>query len=488
LNYRFSKKRILAINKYNKYNKYRKRLRKQLGEMMNKDDISIILIDDDKDIRISTADLLSTHFKKIESYSSPKSVLPRISTELPAVIVTDLRMPNDDGLEFACAANRIDPQLPIILMTGYGDISTAVDAMKHGIYDFIEKPVDSERLINTLERAIEKRRATLSLSSTKEKSTDQYALGQSILGHSPAIKTIKKSILNFASMNIPLMIYGNTGTGKELVAHCLHDYSERRGAPFILLNCAAIPEELIETELFGYTRGASSNATALHRGKLEQAKEGTIFLDEVDSLPIKIQAKLLLALADRVVTPVGSNVQNPIHCRIISATKEELRGSNHFRQDLFFSLQVAEIRLPNLKSREEDIVTLFNHFSIHQCEHLKTQYQPLTDEAQKKLITYEWPGNVRELINVAIRYALTNCTDIDHALHNDELDDFYRHTNQSLKQQVEAYEELLIKLKLREHKGKVAKVLDDLHIERRTFNQKLNRYGINTGDYKERDT
>ncbi|MFT7387985.1 MAG: two-component system C4-dicarboxylate transport response regulator DctD [Candidatus Endobugula sp.] len=455
---------------------------------MNKDDISIILIDDDKDIRISTADLLSTHFKKIESYSSPKSVLPRVSTEFPAVIVTDLRMPNDDGLEFASAANRIDPHLPIILMTGYGDISTAVDAMKHGIYDFIEKPVDSERLISALERAIEKRRATLSLSTTKEKSTAQSALDQSIIGYSATMKAIKKNILDFSSMSIPLVIYGNTGTGKELVAHCLHDYSERREAPFILLNCAAIPEELIETELFGYTRGASSNATSLHRGKLEQAKEGTIFLDEIDSLPVKVQAKLLLALENKVITPVGSNVQIPIYCRIISATKEELRGSNHFRQDLFFSLQVAEIRLPDLKSREEDVIALFNHFSMLQCDHLKTQYQPLTDEAQKKLITYEWPGNVRELINVAIRYALTNCTDIDHALHNDELDDFYRHENQSLKEQVEAYEELLIKLKLREHKGKVAKVLDDLHIERRTFNQKLNRYGINTGDYKERDT
>lgn len=459
---------------------------------MKKEDITIILIDDDKDIRISTTDLLSTHFKKIESYSSPKAVLPKITTELAAVIVTDLRMPNDDGLEFACEANRIDPHLPIILMTGYGDVSTAVDAMKHGIYDFIEKPVDSDRLINTIERAIEKRHMTLSLSSTKEKNTHQNDIDKRIIGHSPVIKTLKRTILDFAPMDIPIVIYGNTGTGKELAAHCLHDYSPRREQPFILLNCAAIPEELAETELFGYTRGASSNASALHKGKLEQAKKGTVFLDEIDSLPIKAQAKLLLAIADKVVTPVGSNVQIPIHCRIVSATKTELRNNKNFRQDLFFSLQVTELRLPDVKQREEDIIELFNYFALRQCSHLATEYKPLSDEGKKKLLTYEWPGNVRELVNVAIRYALKNCTDLDHAIHSDELDDFYSHSyghssshpEKSLKQQVEAYEELLIKLKLREHKGKVGKVLSDLQIERRTFNQKLNRYGINTGDYK----
>lgn len=454
---------------------------------MKKEDISIILIDDDKDIRISTVDLLSIRYKKIESYSSPKAVLPKITTELAAIIITDLRMPNDDGLEFACKVNRIDPHLPVILMTGYGDISTAVDAMKHGVYDFIEKPVDSDRLINAIERAIEKRLLTLSLTETKEKISHQSDIDKRIIGHSDVIKELKKNIIDFSPMDIPIMIYGETGTGKELVAHSVHNYSPRKDKPFILLNCAAIPEELVEAELFGYTRGASSNATALHRGKLEQAKEGTLFLDEIDSLPFNIQAKLLLALSEKAITPVGSNVQIPIHCRILSATKEELRNSKQFRQDLFFSLQVAELRIPPLRHREEDIIELFNHFTIMQCDNLKTDYQPLNDETRKKLLTYDWPGNVRELINVAIRHALKNCNDIDSALNSDELDEFYTSSDQSLKQQVEAYEELLIKLKLREHKGKVAKVLDDLQIERRTFNQKLNRYGINTGDYKDRD-
>jgi two-component system C4-dicarboxylate transport response regulator DctD len=457
-----------------------------MNKIIDNKNITIILIDDDKDIRISTADLLSTRFKKIESYSSPKKVLPKISAELPAIILTDLRMPDDDGLEFAQKVNAIDPHLPVILMTGYGDISTAVDAMKHGVYDFIEKPLDSERLMDAIERAIEKRRLTLSLSETQEKLSYQSKIDSKLIGHGTAMQGLKKNIIDFAPMDIPMVIYGETGTGKELVAHCLHDYSPRREHDFILLNCAAIPEELAEAELFGYVKGSFTDAPSMHTGKLVQAENGTLFLDEIDSLPLSIQAKLLLALSNKSITPIGSNEQIPINCRIISATKEELRSNKNFRQDLFFSLQVAELRVPPLRHREEDIIELFNHFVMQHCDNLKTEYKPLNNDSRKKLLTYEWPGNVRELINIAIRYALKNCNDIDYAMKNNELDEFYSSSDQSLKEQVEAYEELLIKLKLREHKGKVSKVLDELKIERRTFNQKLNRYGINTGDYKGR--
>lgn len=447
--------------------------------------ITIILIDDDKDIRISTSDLLSTRFKKIECYSSPKKVLPKISTDLPAVVLTDLRMPDDDGLEFALKVKEIDPQLPVVLMTGYGDISTAVDAMKHGVDDFIEKPFNIDRLMEALDRAIEKRVATLTLTETKEKISYQSEIDKKIIGHSDVMMQLKSSILDFAPMDIPLVIYGETGTGKELVAQCLHNFSQRKDYNFVLFNCAAIPEELIEAELFGYHKPGNPDQ-AIHTGKLVQAENGTLFLDEVDSLPVAVQAKLLMALSNQSITPVGSNEPIPINCRIISATKTELRDLEHFRQDLFFRLQVAELHIPPLKNREEDIVSLFNTFVMQHCEHLKTEYKPLNNDTRKKLLTYEWPGNVRELINIAIRYALKNCSDIEHAMKSDELDEFYSSQDQSLKEQVEAYEELLIKLKLREHHGKVARVLEDLKIERRTFNQKLNRYGINTGDYKAR--
>ncbi len=309
-----------------------------MEKTLDKKDITIILVDDDKDVRVSTTDLLATQFKKIESYSSPRTVLPKINFDLPAIILTDLRMPDDDGMDFALKVKEIDPHLPVILMTGYGDVSTAVDAMKHGINDFIEKPFDTDRLISAIERAIEKRVLTLSLQETQEKADFQTNIDTLLMGHSDVMKDLKRNILNFAPMDIPLVIYGETGTGKALVAHFLHDCSPRREQRFIQINCAAIPEELIEAELWGYVKGSFSEQPSVHTGKLAQAENGTLFIDEVAILPLGIQAKLLLALSNNMITPIGSNEQIPINCRIVSATKEDLRGSKNFRQDLFFSL------------------------------------------------------------------------------------------------------------------------------------------------------
>jgi two-component system C4-dicarboxylate transport response regulator DctD len=222
-------------------------------------------------------------------------------------------------------------------------------------------------------------------------------------------------------------------------------------------------------------------------GKLEYAKNGTLFLDEVESLSLATQAKLLRALSDNVITPIGSNQEIKINCRIISATKDDLRNNENFRQDLFFRLQVAEIKIPPLRERKEDIVHLFEVFSIQNCKTLGTNYRPITPYTLEKLLAYSWPGNVRELINVTTRYAIKHCSDIDYALESEEtivdLDD----RSKTLKELVENYESSVIKLKLHEHKGKVGKVLDELSLERRTFNQKLNKYGINTSDFKSKN-
>lgn len=454
---------------------------------ITKEDISIIIIDDDEDIRVNTEDLLSTQFKSIQVYDSPLKVMELISTESPVVILTDLRMPDADGLEFAQKIHEIDPNLPVILMTGYGDISIAVDAIKHGVYDFIEKPYDTERLIETLHRAIEKRFLSLSLDRVRKKLADSKNIDNQLIGHCPAMKKLKRDIIDFAPMDIPVMIYGETGAGKELAAQCLHEYSERNHYNFVALNCAAIPEQLAEAELFGHSKGAFTDAKNSRVGKLEYAKNGTLFLDEVESLSLSTQAKLLRALSDNLITPVGSNEEIPINCRIISATKEDLRDNDKFRQDLFFRLQVAEIKIPPLRERNEDIIHMFEVFSMQYCERLGTTYRSMTPYTRDKLLNYSWPGNVRELINVTTRYAIKNCSDIDYALENKETFTEITDSKKSLKQLVEHYEASVIKLKLHEHNGKVAKVLEDLTIERRTFNQKLNKYGINSGDFKSKD-
>lgn len=448
------------------------------------EDISIYIIDDDKNIRINTTDLLSTQFTHIESFASPKSVLPKINTSLPAIILTDLRMPDADGLEYALKMLAIDNQLPIILMSGYGDISTAVDAMRNGIYDFIEKPFDTNQLIDTLHRAIEKRFLSLSLKQTQEQLNNRDNINIKIIGHSAGITQLRQDIIDFAPLDIPVMIYGETGSGKELTARCLHEYSHRKNQRFVALNCAAIPEQLAEAELFGNVKGAFTDAQHARIGKLEYANNGTLFLDEIESLPLGIQAKLLRALSDNMITPLGSNKEIPINCRIVSGSKVELRNHSEFRQDLFFRLEVAALNIPPIRQRAEDIITLFELFSLQHCQRLGTTYQATNAYARRKLVAHSWPGNVRELINASTRFAIKHCSDIDYALESKDTLLTPISEQRSLKEQVDHYEASLIKLKLEEHKGKVAKVLDELSIERRTFNQKLIKYGISTSTFK----
>lgn len=455
-----------------------------MNKRISKESISIYVIDDDKDVRINTIDLLSTQFDHIEAFDSPTKVLPRINPNLPAIVLTDLRMPETDGLEYAEKMLEADAQLPIILMTGYGDISVAVDAMRKGVYDFIEKPFDTNTLIDSIHRAIEKRFLTLSLAEISHQLDNRNLIETKLIGNSPSMAQLRQEIINLSVLDIPVMIYGETGAGKELTARCLHDYSHRKDHHFVAINCAAIPEQLAEAELFGNTKGAFTDASENRIGKLEYANNGTLFLDEIESLSTSVQAKLLRALSDNKITPLGSNKEIPINCRIISGSKVDLRHQDNFRQDLFFRLTVATVNIPPVREREEDIITLFEYFSRQSCERLGTQYFPTNQYAQQRLINYGWPGNVREVINAATRFSIKHCSDIDYAIDSSDLVIKPESDKRSLKEQVEHYEASLIKLKLEEHKGKVAKVLDDLSIERRTFNQKLTRYGISSSDFK----
>jgi two-component system C4-dicarboxylate transport response regulator DctD len=453
----------------------------QLSDI-NQQSITIIVIDDDKDVRENMVDLLSTQYQHIQEFDSPKPALATLKAQSPVVIITDLRMPGGDGLEFSKQVNALDPNIPVILMTGYGDITIAVEAMKYGVYDFIEKPVDTDRLLKSVQRAVDKRFLSLSLLHTKQKLEQHQSIDYRIIGHCSMIKQLKQNLLKFAPMDIPVLIYGETGTGKELVARCLHDYSDRSQGPFVTLNCAAIPDHLAEAELFGYVKGAFTDASSSRIGKLEFANGGSLFLDEIESLQLSIQAKLLRVLQDGVITPLGSNKEVNTNFRIISASKEALRNHTSFRQDLYFRLQVGECHIPPLRQRKEDILILFEYFFRKNCESFTVTYSPLSHATKQSLLSYEWPGNIRELINVATRFVINGCKNIDHALvaRNDLIED----AEKSLKQQVDDYEENLIRSKLSQHNGRVSAVLEDLKLERRTFNQKTARFQISTADYK----
>ncbi len=452
--------------------------------MSDLNSITIIVVDDDKDIRVNTVDLLSTQYQKIIEFSSPQPALAEIYPQMPAIILTDLRMPGGDGLEFSKAVKSIDPDLPVILMTGYGDITIAVDAMRHGVYDFIEKPVDTNRLLKSIQRAVDKRLLSLSLLETRLQLEQHSSIESRLIGNSPMMKQLKQNVLKLALMDIPVMIFGETGVGKELVARCLHDFSSRRDKSFVALNCAAIPDELAEAELFGYVKGAFTDAKGSRVGKLEHASGGTLFLDEVESLSPSIQAKLLRVLQDGIITPLGSNEERSTDCRVISATKEELLNHDSFRQDLFYRLQVGECHIPPLRDRQEDIITLFEYFVMHSCENFKIEYQPVSDQNCQVLLSSDWPGNVRELINVATRYVINGFGDIGQLIPGVAINWSNNSKQSSLKQQVNSFEENLIRSKLAQYQGKVSEVLSDLDIERRTFNQKLTRFGISVSDYR----
>jgi two-component system, NtrC family, C4-dicarboxylate transport response regulator DctD len=452
--------------------------------MSDLNSITIIVVDDDKDIRVNTVDLLSTQYQKIIEFSSPQLALAEIYPQMPAIILTDLRMPGGDGLEFSKAVKSIDPDLPVILMTGYGDITIAVDAMRHGVYDFIEKPVDTNRLLKSIQRAVDKRLLSLSLLETRLQLEQHSSIESRLIGNSPMMKQLKQNVLKLALMDIPVMIFGETGVGKELVARCLHDFSSRRDKSFVALNCAAIPDELAEAELFGYVKGAFTDAKGSRVGKLEHASGGTLFLDEVESLSPSIQAKLLRVLQDGIITPLGSNEERSTDCRVISATKEELLNHDSFRQDLFYRLQVGECHIPPLRDRQEDIITLFEYFVMQSCENFKIEYQPVSDQNCQVLLSSDWPGNVRELINVATRYVINGFGDIGQLIPGVAINWSNNSKQSSLKQQVNSFEENLIRSKLAQYQGKVSEVLSDLDIERRTFNQKLTRFGISVSDYR----
>ena len=452
----------------------------------NQGRMSVYVVDDDHDVRENLVDLLTVQYEDVQAFDSPVIALNKIKTDAPIVVLTDLRMPAGDGLEFAKAVFEIDRDIPVILMSGYGDISIAVEAMKHGIYDFIEKPVDIERLLKSLERAIQQRKLSLALQSTRQRLAQYDSIDAKIIGHSPVIRQLRKDVLKLAPMDIPVLIYGETGSGKELVARCLHEFSSRNKNAFVALNCAAIPDHLAEAELFGHEKGAFTDAGTAREGKILHASGGTLFLDEIESLSPAVQAKLLRVLQDGILTPLGSNKEIKTDCRILSASKESLRDHENFRQDLYFRLQVGELQLPGLSDRNEDILLLFEYFTRQNCENLSLDYSPPSKQTEEFLLSYSWPGNVRELVNVATRYVINGCRDVKEMLGTRD-DHCFDVTGRSLKQQVCDFEAKLIQLKLARYQGNVAEVLKDLQLERRTFNQKIARYQITTSDYRNKN-
>ena len=452
---------------------------------MNNTPVQVIFIDDDKFIRKSTTQSLQMQGYDVACYDNASSALNDIDHDCSRVIVSDIKMPGLSGLELLQRVKEIDDSIPVILITGQGDIATAVQAMRDGAYDFLEKPFSPDNLIEVVRRAYDKRSLVIENRNLKKQLQLQNVPGQRIIGNTPVIEQLRKQITRLADADADILLWGETGTGKDLVARNLHEISRRRSAPFVAINCGALPENIIESELFGHAAGAFTGATKARVGKFEYANGGTIFLDEIESMPLDLQVKLLRVLHDRTVEPLGSNQQIKIDIRVIAATKTDLKQASAdgvFREDLYYRLNVITLNLPTLRERVEDIPLLFHHYTLiaaarHECD------LPEFDPRQlHELLVYQWPGNVRELKNAAERFVLLGETDtpnLDEVIHATE-----QGGSVNLHNRVEWFEKSLIEQALEQCEGSINATLEMLDTPRKTLYDKMRKYGIDKSRYK----
>jgi two-component system, NtrC family, C4-dicarboxylate transport response regulator DctD len=379
-----------------------------------------------------------------------------------------------DGPALLRRSQEIDPELPVVVITGHGDVETAVEAMRLGAYDFIEKPFAPERFLDVVRRASEKRQLVLE-NRRLRRSVNEQSLRSRIMGTSRAIESLRASIADLAGTDVSIILYGETGVGKDLVARCLHDFGRRQKGHYVAVNCAAIPETMVESEFFGHEAGAFTSAVKARVGKLEHASGGTLFLDEIDSMPLSIQGKLLRVLNDRVVERLGSNRSTAVDIRPIAASKIDLRRASaegRFRLDLYYRLSVVELAIPPLRERQEDIPLLFEYFAASAAQAYGREPRPLSSATLNWLMTHSWPGNVRELRNAAERHTLGIAESFTAQPPSSE------GARLSLAQQVETFERTVIERCLAETGGRISAVMERLDIPRRTLSEKMARLGL----------
>jgi DNA-binding NtrC family response regulator len=365
---------------------------------------AILLVEDKDSLRaMLKLALESQGHHVIEARDEPEAVAALRDSQ-PALVLSDLRLPKGDGMGVLRAVKDLDTELPVIVMTAHGSIQDAVDAMKHGALDFLAKPVDPDHLLLLVSRALEQQRLLSNYRLLKEEAAARRG-GPAIIGEAPALRQVMAAIDRAAGTDTTVLLEGESGTGKELCARALHDRSERANGPFVAINCAAIPENLLEAELFGYERGAFTGATQRKIGKFEMAQRGTIFLDEIGEMPLPLQAKMLRAIETKRIERLGGGAPIQVDVRIVAATNRMLRqavANRQFREDLYFRLSVFPVTIPPLRDRKEDIPKLAHHF-VERVARDVGKKVTLSAEALQMLVEHSWPGNVRELQNAIER-------------------------------------------------------------------------------------
>jgi len=445
----------------------------------------ILIVDDERAIQKALRGVLEDEGYRVTAVGSAQEALTRLQDETPDLVFLDIWMPGMDGLEALAEFKRIRPETAVVMISGHGTIETAVKATKLGAYDFIEKPLSLEKILLAATRALDHGR----LERENRDLREQLERGQRIVGKSRVIEELRQQIGIAAPTNGRVLIHGENGVGKELVARAIHAQSVRQDGPFVEVNCAAIPEELIESELFGHERGAFTGAVSRRRGKFELADGGTLFLDEVGDMSVKTQAKVLRVLEEQAFERVGGKETLRVDVRVLAASNQDLPdliAQGRFREDLFYRLSVIPVEVPPLRQRAEDIPLLVEHFiKLFSGENAKRP-KTISVEALAYFLSYEWPGNVRELRNMVERLVIMTPGDVigpealppplrprDPAA---TVEDTQR--EKTLKEAREAFERAYILGELRTHDWNMTRTADKLGIERSHLYRKLKIYGI----------
>ncbi|SOH93462.1 two-component system, NtrC family, C4-dicarboxylate transport response regulator DctD [Monaibacterium marinum] len=444
----------------------------------------ILVVDDDADMRGALMHLLRRAGHLPEEASDGKQALATLKTQVFDAVLTDIRMPVMDGLTLLREITAYPAPPPVILLSAHADVPLAVAAMQDGAYTVIEKPFQAPRLLAAMDHAIEQDGLKRENRRLRDRLGRLSGLDSTLIGRSPAIAALREDILDVADTRAAVLVLGETGTGKEVVARALHDLSDRADAPFIAVNCAAVPGELFEASMFGHTANAFTGATRAAEGYFRAAHGGTLFLDEIGACPIEHQAKLLRVLEAREVVPVGATRAQPVDVRIVSATNEDLATAitaGSFREDLLYRLNTVQLNLPALRDRREDIPLLATHFLTQMGESYGIEPPDLDPAEIATLARHDWPGNVRELRQIAERRILSarrGRGSIGAALQQPDT------PAETLRDAMAVYERSLITAALERHHGRMDDAARDLGIGRRTLNEKLVRLGLESADFR----
>lgn len=443
----------------------------------------IYFIDDEEAVRNAVARALQRSSFSVGVFADAQEALAKLSANWDGVILTDLNMPKMSGFQVIEEVKKIDEKIPVIVLTGNGDKENILKAFRVGAYDFLEKPLMTDYLLQSASRALENRSLSLENKSLKSQLKRQQGKGD-FLGQTQIMQDLVKSLEAVAPTDANILITGETGSGKEVVARHIHRLSHRSKQDFIALNCGAIPDNLMDSELFGHEVGAFTGANSRRTGKVELADKGTLFLDEVNSMPLSMQVKFLRVLQERVIERLGDNKLLPVDVRLIAASQVDLGDlsqSGEFREDLYYRLNVIPIQIPPLRQRKEDIPMLFQHFLIESADKYSLDVKDLGDKDRSLLFDYDWPGNVRELQNCAERFSLTGSLEIQGARRKN-LGDVK--SGLSLPEQVNSFERSILEQALRSHNGKIDDTYKALAIPRKTLYDKMKKYSLVKEDFK----